>query len=147
MLRILIVIAALAFTGVPASAQTGEVRDRIVEQLQDAGYSRIMISRTWLGRLRFVATDDRRRREIVVAPATGEILRDYFELLERERRRNEDEDGDSGSLAQGTGNDDFEDDEDSVDDDDDRDEEDEEDEQDEEDEEDEEDDDEEDDDD
>lgn len=42
------------------------------------------MSRTLLGRTRFVATSDQYRREIILNPRTGEILRDLWLLLDGE---------------------------------------------------------------
>ena len=49
----------------------------IVAQLQAQGYSQSTVTRTFLGRIRIDATLGDLRREIVLNPRTGEILRDY----------------------------------------------------------------------
>lgn len=59
----------------PAFAQSFE--ESLVAQLREQGYASIVVSRTWLGRLRIDATMGEARREIVINPSTGEILRDY----------------------------------------------------------------------
>ena len=51
----------------------------IVGQLDRRGYTRITVSRTFLGRARIVATGPHGRREIILNPVTGEILRDLHE--------------------------------------------------------------------
>lgn len=71
-----IAIATLALAG-PATAAT--LIDKVVAQLRQQGYNEIEVSRTWLGRSRIVATSPANRREIIVNPRTGEILRDYWE--------------------------------------------------------------------
>ena len=53
----------------------------LVAQLRRQGFSQVEVSRTLLGRIRLVAQSDTRWREIIVNPSTGEILRDYSELL------------------------------------------------------------------
>ena len=53
--------------------------DRITRDLQRKGYSRIDVSRTLLGRTRITAESASARREIIVDPRTGEILRDLTE--------------------------------------------------------------------
>lgn len=53
------------------------VEDSVVADLRQQGYTGITTSHTWLGRLRVVAMQDGARREIVINPYTGEILRDY----------------------------------------------------------------------
>ena len=59
------------------TAFAASYQDEIINQLAEQGFTRIKVSRTWLGRLRIVATNDRYQREIVINPNTGEILRDY----------------------------------------------------------------------
>lgn len=58
----------------PALAQ--DVVAGIVRQLEQRGYRDIAVSRTWLGRVRILAQGPRGLREIILNPATGEILRD-----------------------------------------------------------------------
>lgn len=94
-------------------ADADSVRDRIVNVLREDGYNEIRVSRTLLGRMRFVATRADAEREIVVNPGTGVILRDYIRFLKRGGRDDDDDDDDE---------DDDDDDEDDDDDDDDDDE-------------------------
>ncbi|MGB5556817.1 MAG: hypothetical protein WBN04_02285 [Paracoccaceae bacterium] len=72
----------------PAVAWSGPLEDQIVAQLRGQGYDKIAVSRTLLGRTRFVATSASYRREIILNPRTGEILRDFWLQL--------DEDSDEG---------------------------------------------------
>lgn len=65
----------IAFAG---TAQAQSVVDEILAQLKGQGYSHIKISRTLLGRVRLVATGRGKRREIVLNPNSGEILRDFW---------------------------------------------------------------------
>lgn len=51
----------------------------IVGELDRRGYTRISVSRTFLGRARIVASGPHGRREIILNPVTGEILRDLRE--------------------------------------------------------------------
>lgn len=115
--RLLAAVAAVAlFMASEAEAQS--ILDSIARQLREQGYSRIEVSQTWLGRVRFVARGNGLRREIVVNPATGEILRDYWEPLSR----GEDGGGrlfDPGGSASAGDDDDRDDDDDDRDDDDD----------------------------
>ncbi|MCB1388803.1 MAG: hypothetical protein KDK12_06620 [Rhodobacteraceae bacterium] len=53
--------------------------DDVVRDLRRQGYGAITIGRTLLGRTRIVATGTPGRREIVVNPRTGEILRDFWD--------------------------------------------------------------------
>ena len=72
---IAISISALVAAG-PVSA--GTLQDSIVTQLRQQGFTQIEINRTWLGRYRITAKRRALRREIVINPATGTILRDYW---------------------------------------------------------------------
>ena len=96
MIRALIIAVLLALSPMAASAQDGTVRDRMIEVLREDGYREIRISSTLLGRLRFVATKPEMRREIVVNPNTGVILRDYIRFS-----RADDDDGPAFSSGGG----------------------------------------------
>jgi len=78
---------ALVLTLLPGFAAAQSVQDSIVQQLQSQGFSEFRVNRTLLGRVRIVALRDDLRREIVLNPTTGEILRDYW------RDRDDDDDG------------------------------------------------------
>ncbi|MFZ7090274.1 hypothetical protein [Primorskyibacter sp. 2E233] len=69
-------IAALVLTGQAACAQTSQ--DQVIAQLKSQGYSHIRVRRTLLGRVRILASGSMGRREIVLNPSTGIILRDYL---------------------------------------------------------------------
>lgn len=62
---------------VPAVAAT--YQDDVERQLRREGFRITYQKRTWLGRIRFQATKGRMRREVVLDPSSGEILRDYTE--------------------------------------------------------------------
>ena len=89
MLKRLILVFCLIIGADQVAAQGTSLRDRIVSQLREDGYTEIRMSRTLLGRIRFLAIGPPGRREIVVHPATGVVLRDYFK---------------SGNVASGSGN-------------------------------------------
>lgn len=72
---ILAAAAVLALSG--AAVQALEVEENIVAQLRGQGYTFVQVTRTWLGRIRIDAKQGDVRREIVINPNTGEILRDY----------------------------------------------------------------------
>lgn len=57
------------------------VEDEIIDGLKAQGYSDIQVSTTWLGRVQIEATSQTAHREIVLDPRTGEILRDYWQML------------------------------------------------------------------
>lgn len=72
---------ALVLGGGVAMAQQDHVA-ALIARLRDEGYTRIRAKRTWLGRVQIRARKDDIRREIVMNPVTGEILRDYWEEYE-----------------------------------------------------------------
>ena len=78
MKRRMFLTLALAFAviGPPAFAKT--FADQVVEQLRAQGFGQITVERTLLGRTRIVAQGDEGRREIILNPRTGEILRDLW---------------------------------------------------------------------
>lgn len=109
MIRRIFILAVMACLMAGQSfAQTPQ--DHIVAQLIRQGYTSVEVSRTWLGRTRIIAINDVARREIVLNPRTGEILRDFWVLLS-----NGQEDArdiiDYGGVKQG-GYDDYDDDKD-----------------------------------
>ena len=65
-----------AMGGTPAMADV--FSERIVQQLEQQGFTSISTERTWLGRTRIVAEGRDGQREIIVNPNTGEILRDLL---------------------------------------------------------------------
>lgn len=112
-------LTAVVLTAAPALAQTTSVVDQVIAQLKLQGYTKITMGRTFLGRTRIVAQNDEMRREIIINPATGEVLRDYWEV-EDDDHDNDDERDRSGS-GRGDRDDDRYDDDDDDDDRDDRD--------------------------
>ena len=81
MIRALALTLMLSLLPAVAAADDALVRDRIVVELTEDGYQQIRISKTLLGRMRFIATKPDYRREIVVNPVTGVILRDYIRII------------------------------------------------------------------
>ncbi len=69
-------LAAGIAIGMPAVAEG--VVDSIVRQLKKLGFGGITEERTLLGRIRITASRKDGRREIIVNPQTGEILRDLW---------------------------------------------------------------------
>lgn len=47
--------------------------------LRQEGYQGVTVEQTWLGRLRIIAFLDGRRREIILHPTSGEVLRDVLD--------------------------------------------------------------------
>lgn len=76
------VLLCLAISGAPLVAVAQSAQESIVSQLQAQGFSEIRLSRTWLGRIRVVASRGDTRRELVFNPQTGEILRDLWRDLD-----------------------------------------------------------------
>ncbi len=68
--------AALAATPVAAD----EFSDRVVNWLEEQGFTHFEIKRTWLGRIKIEAYANGIEREIILNGRTGEILRDYWEV-------------------------------------------------------------------
>ena len=79
-------MAGKAFLGIMAglllasAAHAEGFADAIVAELRASGFDRIETEQTWLGRTRIVAVGAEGMREIVINPATGEILRDLWLL-------------------------------------------------------------------
>lgn len=78
-----ILAGLLASVVLPAAALAQTAEDQVIDQLKRQGYRRITLGRTLLGRTRIVATGPRGRREIVLNPSTGAILRDYLDRSDR----------------------------------------------------------------
>ncbi len=70
-----------------ASGGKAASRETIIAQLSAQGYREIRVSRTWLGRLRFIATGPSGTREIVLNPSSGDIMRDYAAPLDKTTER------------------------------------------------------------
>jgi hypothetical protein len=104
MLKRVIICAALALTPVgPGAVAQGVDAQQVVDQLRDQGYRDIRISQTFLGRTRIVATNSEYRREIVINPATGAIVRDYWRVLSA---GDDDDDNDGGRIVRPSSSDD-----------------------------------------
>ena len=71
--------AALVVSGGAAHAS---VEDKIAARLKREGYRITKRKRTWLGRVRILAVRNREQREVVLDPATGEVLRDYSDFTD-----------------------------------------------------------------
>jgi hypothetical protein len=94
--------------------------DSVVDQLRRQGFSRISVGRTLLGRTQIVAEGNGGRREIILNPRTGEILRDLWQSnsnsgsgsgggnrIVRDSRNDDSDDDDSGrGRGRGRGGDD-----------------------------------------
>jgi hypothetical protein len=75
-------IASLVATLATAGASLADnFSDNIVLQLRQQGYAKIEMKKTWLGRVRILATSADAQREIILNPRTGEILRDFWQPL------------------------------------------------------------------
>lgn len=78
--QLLIGLAAVAGTHLCTgnAALAAGFADQIVAQLRKQGFGNIVVERTWLGRTRILAERSDARREIILNPSTGEILRDLW---------------------------------------------------------------------
>ena len=82
-------LITLALTATPAFAQS--IEEQVQTQLQSQGFTEIVMIRTLLGRLRIVASNDSYRRELILDPRTGAVLRDHWDDLSDDD--DDDEDG------------------------------------------------------
>lgn len=81
-MRSLILVTAVTIAlgfGLPGHASPGQ--DMVTASLQEQGFEIRLVHWTLLGRIRIVAVSDTVRREIVINPNTGEILRDYSQAI------------------------------------------------------------------
>lgn len=79
MIKVITFLGILALTPLAASAQS--FQDHILTQLADQGFHDFEVSKTLLGRIRVISQSETLHRELVFNPVTGEILRDYWEVL------------------------------------------------------------------
>ncbi len=78
--RFLILLFLILAAPTDALAQGMTVRDYYVRELREDGYQSVRVSRTFLGRYRFLGSKPGYRREIIVNPKNGAILRDYIQF-------------------------------------------------------------------
>ena len=108
-MRVRSLALAALFLATPAFADA--IEDRVAAELAAQGYVVVTMERTWFGRLRVVAEIGDQRREIVLNPVTGEILRDYSALIEpieaprppSDRRSRDRDDADAVATVAGQG--------------------------------------------
>ncbi len=74
-------LCALVLAAVPAAADDDDLADSLRARLAAQGFTGIEIDRTLFGRLHVTASGNGYRREIVIDPDTGEVLRDYWRSL------------------------------------------------------------------
>lgn len=78
-----LLLAVAFWVGMLGAGWARTVEQQLLASLQAQGYVILEQGYTILGRLRIVAQNDEIRREIVVNPGTGEILRDYAVMLSK----------------------------------------------------------------
>jgi hypothetical protein len=78
MKRRVFIASAMAIVASPVTEAFADFSDDIVAALRKQGYETIEVSRTLLGRTRILATAPWGRRELILNPRTGEILRDIL---------------------------------------------------------------------
>lgn len=76
--RILAINLLLCMAAGQVMAETKSLTTAIEAQLRAQGFTSIVVSTTWLGRTQIDAVSASQKREIVINPRTGEILRDYW---------------------------------------------------------------------
>jgi hypothetical protein len=75
------ILLTTAAVFVPAIAVAGPFEDALITMLRAQGYTAFRTSKTWLGRSRITAISGTYRREIILNPKTGEVLRDFWEVI------------------------------------------------------------------
>lgn len=70
--------AALALVALGQPVHAKEPVEQVKDQLRRQGFGNITVQRTLLGRARVLAERGDQRREIILNPRTGEILRDLW---------------------------------------------------------------------
>lgn len=78
MKRRALIAGVIAIVASPVTQAFADFADDIVAVLRKQGYEAIEVTRTLLGRTRIVATAPWGRRELILNPRTGEILRDIL---------------------------------------------------------------------
>ena len=73
----LIAVSAAVLLAGTSSARADFVDD-VVEWLEEQGFTQITITRTLLGRVHILASNDKGTRDMVLNPRTGEVLRDVW---------------------------------------------------------------------
>jgi hypothetical protein len=76
-----LVLALALWIGLVGAGWARTIEEQLLSTLRAQGYEILEQGYTFLGRLRVVAQNGDMRREIVVNPGTGEILRDYAVML------------------------------------------------------------------
>lgn len=71
-------LLALALWPLAGPTEARSITERVARDLARQGYTSIEVSRTLLGRDRVVASGPEGRREVILNPRTGEILRDLW---------------------------------------------------------------------
>lgn len=99
---------ALSAAALPGAALAQDRTEDVLRTLRQQGYDEISVGRTWLGRTRITAEGRPGRREIVLNPNTGEILRDFWEGGNRTERGGAvtDDDSRDDSASDDNGSDD-----------------------------------------
>jgi len=82
---ILALALVASFAASPALAQN--YSERVISWLEQHGYTKFEVKRTWLGRVKIEAYAKGVEREIIINGRTGEILRDFW-YVESEHRDN-----------------------------------------------------------
>ena len=78
MLKRLLIPLVIAAGLLAPAARASSTEETIISELRDQGFTRIEIRRTLLGRTRILAESPAYEREIVLNPASGVILRDFW---------------------------------------------------------------------
>ena len=96
---VLAVVLGLATAGFATPGLATPGQDLVTESLREQGFEVTLVHWTWLGRIRIIAVSDDIRREIVINPNTGEILRDYSQVIEAATVENQGHRDTNGAVA------------------------------------------------
>lgn len=95
--------AVTAFTLMGTMTARADHEDDILEWLTEQGYRPVDVSRTLMGRVRILAVKGTTRRELVINPRTGEILRDVLTTADGETHQARADDGKGSQQDSGQG--------------------------------------------
>ena len=99
--RTFVQVAALSLSLASVAVATPG-QDMVTASLQAQGFEVTLVHWTWLGRIRIIAVSADVRREIVINPTTGEILRDYSQKIAEAAAPSRDGDSHSGQQTSRT---------------------------------------------
>lgn len=85
------ILVLTIFLALPSLTLADSEVHEIIEDLQEQGYTSFVIEKTFLGRIRIIATDGARRRELIIHPFSKEVMRDRKSRDESHEDEDDDE--------------------------------------------------------